>query len=113
MVPEVSGIAGIVRCYHPEADLCGAIKGKTPANKRLCHQLAIFAATQIQSVLFLLAAAQLPQRAACVAISIPAWTRIEFVCFPTRNRQPKEQRQITVTASSNRQRSMVKFVRSR
>jgi len=41
-----------------------------------------------------LAAAQLPQQAARVAISIPAWTRIEFSCFPTRNWQPKEQRPI-------------------
>ena len=57
-----------------EADLCGVIKGKTPAGKRICHQLAISTATQIQSVLFLLAAAQPLQQAARVAISIPAWT---------------------------------------
>jgi len=49
-------------------------KGKTAAGKRLCHHLAISAATQIQSFLFLLVAARLPQQAACVAISIPAWT---------------------------------------
>ena len=76
---------GLSQCYHREADLCGVIKGKIPAGKRLCHQLAISTATQIQSSLFLLAAAQLPQQAARVAISIPAWTWIEFSCFPTRN----------------------------
>ena len=85
-------------------------KGKTAAGKRLCHPFPISTATQIQSFLFLLAAARLPQQAACVAISIPAWSSFEFSCCPTRNRQPKKQRPITVPASLDRERSRVRFI---